>query len=300
MKTADLIRKLFATFDARDRESFDALLADDFTFSSPLDDRIDKTAYFERCWPTGEHHTGHEIETIFAQGDAAFVTYSCVRTDGTCFRNTEFFRVKSGLVAQVEVYFGSETAERAQEAELRTLLEQTSAAVRAKDAAALISRYAADVVAFDVVDPLQYRGRDEVKRRAEEWLASWRGPIRFEMRDLVFSVSAESAFCHSLNHVAGTKKDGEDLDMWWRATTDGRVIVGPVLLAVGFDRGSGAQRLGLGRAAHRYAGRLGDDVEECRLSSLPASACGGDARQNGESIQNRRRGGDYIGHRRGI
>jgi ketosteroid isomerase-like protein len=106
MKTADLIRKLFATFDARDRESFDALLADDFTFSSPLDDKIDKTAYFERCWPTREHHTGHEIETIFAQGDAAFVTYSCVRTDGTCFRNTEFFRVKSGLVAQVEVYFG--------------------------------------------------------------------------------------------------------------------------------------------------------------------------------------------------
>ena len=71
------------------------------------------------------------------KGDAAFVTYSCVRTDGTRFRNTEFFRVKSGLVAQVEVYFGSETAERAQEAELRTLLEQTSAAVRAKDAAKL-------------------------------------------------------------------------------------------------------------------------------------------------------------------
>jgi hypothetical protein len=44
-------------------------------------------------------------------------------------------------------------------------------------------------------------------------------------------------------------------------TGDGRVIVGHVLLAVGFDRGSGAQRLGLGRAAHRYAGRLGDDVE---------------------------------------
>jgi ketosteroid isomerase-like protein len=250
MKTADLIRKFFATFDARDRESFDALLADDFTFSSPLNDKIDKTAYFERCWPTGEHHTRHEIETIFAQGDAAFVTYSCVRTEGTRFRNTEFFRVKSGQVAQVEVYFGSETAEHAQEAELRTLLEQTSAAVRAKDAATLVSRYAPDVVAFDVVDPLQYRGRDEVKRRAEEWLGSWRGPIRFEMWDLVFSVSAESAFCHSLNHVAGTKKDGEDLDMWWRATTgfskrDGHWLVTHLHSSVPFDTATGKASIDL-------------------------------------------------------
>ena len=240
MKATDLIRKYFAVFHARDRDSAEAMLSDDFTFSSPLDDKIDRQAYFKRCWPNGDHLSALQLEKVVGDGDEVFVTYSGAQTDGTRFRNTEFFRTHAGRITQVEVYFGSETAADGQEAELRALLSQVGAAIRAKDATAMVSRYAPDVLAFDVVDPLQYRGRDEVRRRAEDWLASRRGPIEFDMRDLVFSVSGESAFCHSLNHVAGTKTGGEAVDMWWRATIgfgkqDGEWVVNHLHSSVPFD-----------------------------------------------------------------
>ena len=244
MKSTDLIRKYFAVFQARDRDTAEAMLSEDFTFSSPLDDKIDKEAYFKRCWPNGERLSALQLEKVFGEGDEVFVTYSGAQSDGTRFRNTEFFRTEAGRIAQVEVYFGSETAADGQEAELRALLAEVSAATRAKDATAMVARYAADVLAFDVVDPLQYRGREEVRRRADDWLVSWRGPIEFEMRDLVLSVSGESAYSHSLNHVAGTKTDGVAVDMWWRATTgfakrDGEWVVTHLHSSVPFDMVTG-------------------------------------------------------------
>ena len=51
MTPAELVQKYFTAFHARDRETVDALLDGGFTFSSPLDDKIDKACYFERCWP---------------------------------------------------------------------------------------------------------------------------------------------------------------------------------------------------------------------------------------------------------
>lgn len=125
-----------------------------------------------------------------------------------------------------------------------------SAGVRAKDSQAMVARYAADVLAFDLIEPPQYRGREEVKHRADEWLASWRGPLAFEMRDLVFSTGGQSAFCHSLNRVAGTKTHGAAVDMRWRATTgfphrDGAWVVTHLHSSIPFDLMTGKASLGL-------------------------------------------------------
>ncbi len=250
MKTHDLIRNYFAVFHARDRAAAEMLLSEGFTFSSPLDDRIDKAAYFERCWPQGKNQSELQLEKVLGEGDEVVVTYSCARPDGTRFRNTEFFRTEAGRITHVEVFFGSETAAAGLEVELRALLAEVSDAVRAKDSQAMVARYAADVLAFDLIEPLQYRGRDEVRRRADEWLSSWQGPITFELRDLVFSTGSESAFCHSLNHVAGTKTDGAAVDMWWRATTgfeqrDGAWVVTHLHSSIPFDMVTGKASLGL-------------------------------------------------------
>lgn len=104
---AEIIRSLFETYKKRDREVLEALLADDFTFTSPYDDAIDKSTYFERCWPNSLTIRENVIERIFEQGDEAFVTYRCIAADGKQFRNTEFFRFAGDKVHSVDVYFGA-------------------------------------------------------------------------------------------------------------------------------------------------------------------------------------------------
>ena len=56
---SDIIRAIFAAYLANDRTRVDNALADDFHFTSPYDDNIDKPTYFERCWnnPTGSRGT---------------------------------------------------------------------------------------------------------------------------------------------------------------------------------------------------------------------------------------------------
>ena len=104
------------------------------------------------------------------------------------------------------------------QAQLLKLLENWASAIRAKDIDARMSNYAPNVSLFDVVEPLEYFGRDAIKQRAAEWFSTFDGPLGFEMHDLRISSDGDVAFSHSLNHISGTKTDGEKLDMWWRAT----------------------------------------------------------------------------------
>lgn len=102
-----LIQDLFAAYLRNDRQQVADVLADDFRFTSPFDDGLDKAAYFERCWKDTGWIARHDIERIFVQGDEAFVTYRCLSTDGRSFRNTEFFSFVGGEVRRIDVYFGA-------------------------------------------------------------------------------------------------------------------------------------------------------------------------------------------------
>ena len=105
---SELIRKYFAAYKTQDRKVLEDGLADDFTFTSPYDDAIDKAAYFERCWPISTSgHMTNEIERIFEQGEEAFVTYRVVTRAGDEFRNTEFFVFAGDQVKSIDVYFGA-------------------------------------------------------------------------------------------------------------------------------------------------------------------------------------------------
>ena len=48
---SDIVRSMFAAYRSKDRLAVERVFADDFRFTSPYDDAIDKTACFERCWP---------------------------------------------------------------------------------------------------------------------------------------------------------------------------------------------------------------------------------------------------------
>lgn len=107
MTTEELVRKLYATWESGDRAAMDALLADDFRFSSPRDDGLDKKGFFETCWPHHGEVGDFVLEEIFAKGNEAFVRYSARRTrDNVRFRNVELLRIDGQRIHEVEVYFG--------------------------------------------------------------------------------------------------------------------------------------------------------------------------------------------------
>jgi hypothetical protein len=104
---AETIRLIFAAYLANDRAFVENALGDDFRFTSPYDDNIDKPAYFDRCWKGSDWIERHELERIFVQGDEAFVTYRCTARGGRDFRNTEFVVFEGDKVKRIDVYFGA-------------------------------------------------------------------------------------------------------------------------------------------------------------------------------------------------
>jgi ketosteroid isomerase-like protein len=105
---AENIRKLFDGYRTKQRAVVENLLADDFTFTSPYDDRISKAAYFERCWPASiDYIRSNTLEQVCEAGDTAFVLYKCTAADGRDFRNTEHFTFRDSKVSAINVYFGA-------------------------------------------------------------------------------------------------------------------------------------------------------------------------------------------------
>jgi ketosteroid isomerase-like protein len=102
-----IIRGVFAAYMANDRKAVEDALTDDFRFTSPYDDEIDKAIYFERCWRNTDWIERHELEKIFVEGDEAFVTYKCLAKGGKSFRNTEFFSFEGDKIRRIDVYFGA-------------------------------------------------------------------------------------------------------------------------------------------------------------------------------------------------
>ena len=225
MKTpAEIVRACYAAYESKDREALEALLTDDFTFTSPLDDCISRERYFERCWPNSEHLDSFDIENLVVQGDKAFVQYLAHPKGKPPFRNTEIFTLRDGRVAHVDVYFGSETGEAAAQEEIRAVLEARAAAIRQKDVERVIACFAPDSVRFSLAPPLQ--SDEPLRKEFVNWFATFRGPIGCEMRSLSIDTAAALACCHSFNHLTGTKTDDEKVDVWFRETLCLRQIDG--------------------------------------------------------------------------
>lgn len=229
MKTADeQIRACYAAYENKDRAAIEAILSDDFTFSSPLDDNIDRETYFKRCWPNSEHLDKFDIKQIFTQASYAFVRYECQPKGQPKFQNTEFFTFDGDKIKHVDVYFGSETGEAAAEAEIRSVVEAWAEGIRQKNVEAVAVHFAPDSVAFLLAPPLV--ADEPIRKNLTEWFATFSGPIGYELRDLKIATSGDLAYCHSLNHLTGTKNDGEKPDVWFRETLCLRQLKGQWLI----------------------------------------------------------------------
>ena len=112
------------------------------------------------------------------------------------------------------------TTENRDETQIRALLEDRAAALRAKDAPAVLSHYAPDTVKFDLAPPLHTAGPAALdKRGLEGWFATWWGPLGYELRDFKVVTGGDLAFCHGFVRISGTKVDGDQkVSVWARET----------------------------------------------------------------------------------
>lgn len=130
------------------------------------------------------------------------------------------------------------------EAQIRRRLDDWVAAVSAKDIEGIMSVYAPDVVAFDAIAQLQFKGADDFRAHWQECLSFTEGPMRFELHELTVAADGDVAFCHHLICCGGTTKDGEEQVGWTRGTVGWRRIDGQWMIvhahySAPFDMASG-------------------------------------------------------------
>ncbi|HWZ65004.1 MAG TPA: nuclear transport factor 2 family protein [Steroidobacteraceae bacterium] len=103
-----IIRRYYAGWQSKDWGVLDALLADNFTFTSAApDDHISKTAFKKQCWDTQNALiAGHDLELVCGSGDEALVKYLCRTTKGSAFRNVEYLHLRDKKLVAIECYFG--------------------------------------------------------------------------------------------------------------------------------------------------------------------------------------------------
>ncbi|HEU4348116.1 MAG TPA: DUF4440 domain-containing protein [Actinoplanes sp.] len=102
-----IVEAAFRYYLAQDRDAAAALYADDFSFTSPQDDHIDKAAFFERCFPTaGRVREQRLLHVTPADDELVFAYYEYELMTGDRHRNVEAITVRGGLIRDVQVFFG--------------------------------------------------------------------------------------------------------------------------------------------------------------------------------------------------
>src|SRR5271167_2637491 len=107
----EIVRKWYKAWEKKDEGQFEALMTDNFTFTSANgDDHISKSAFKTRCWDTHVDFIEHfDLERITTGADDAFVKYLCHTKNGKSFRNVEYLRIRNGKLESIECYFGGQS-----------------------------------------------------------------------------------------------------------------------------------------------------------------------------------------------
>ena len=96
----------FGAFEKKDWNLIQEVLADGFTFSSPLDDHIKINAVKEKCWPNAGKIKSVDVQQVIMNGENVIVIANAYNTDGKFFRNCDYFKMKDGKITAYECFFG--------------------------------------------------------------------------------------------------------------------------------------------------------------------------------------------------
>ncbi|WP_222946503.1 nuclear transport factor 2 family protein [Caballeronia sp. EK] len=101
-----IAKRVYDAYVTKDRDAIEALVADDFHFTSPRDNRLDRATYFARCWPNSRTIAEFTFVHLVRDGEHVFVTYDLRMKDDSAFRNTEVLTIRDGNLIEAQVFFG--------------------------------------------------------------------------------------------------------------------------------------------------------------------------------------------------
>jgi len=101
-----IIKAWYTSWQKADWNLMTQILADGFTFSSPLNDHINIDAVKESCWPNAGKIKSVDVQQLIMNGDAVFVIANAYSTEGKLFRNCDYFKLKDGKISAYECFFG--------------------------------------------------------------------------------------------------------------------------------------------------------------------------------------------------
>jgi ketosteroid isomerase-like protein len=103
-----IARACLQAYVDKDRASIEALLDNNFHFTSPIDNALDRATYLKVCWPNSAAMARFNSIYEFEKGDHAFIVYEAHTSRGKHFRNSEVYTVRGSKLVATEVYFGWE------------------------------------------------------------------------------------------------------------------------------------------------------------------------------------------------
>jgi PhnB protein len=110
--------------------------------------------------------------------------------------------------------------------EIRQNIDAMCQAWRERDLEKIMALYAPDVVAFDAICAVQFKGVDAYRKHWEECLSLCPAQMNPETREVTISVSGDLAFAHYLTRCgAGAEENGSETG-WLRVTACYRKIAG--------------------------------------------------------------------------
>lgn len=106
MTPLEVVKACLQAYTAKDRAAIEELIAEDYSFTSPLDNKLNRENYFAICWPNSKGITGFDLKEAAQSGDTVFIVYEGHAEGSKVFRNAELHKVSDGKLVSTEVYFG--------------------------------------------------------------------------------------------------------------------------------------------------------------------------------------------------
>src|SRR6266436_4829704 len=103
--------------------------------------------------------------------------------------------------------------------EIRGWLDRWMKAFKEKDADAVMALYADDVIAYDVVPPLQYVGKAAYRADYQQFFSQYEDNLNVDIRDLHVGATGDLGYATGLELISGTLKHGQKPAVWLRFTS---------------------------------------------------------------------------------